>query len=55
MSSADPRYLLMVDPVDPQRSIYALRFFLPADRLCGPATFHPVLVTTVRDDTRELE
>ncbi|KAJ3085748.1 hypothetical protein HDU96_005287, partial [Phlyctochytrium bullatum] len=51
MPSTDDRYVVLMDPSDAFRVVYALRFELPADRLTGPAVFHPVVLTTL--DTRD--
>ncbi|KAJ3087050.1 hypothetical protein HDU96_004674, partial [Phlyctochytrium bullatum] len=47
MSGADKRYLLLMDPSDVHRVVYALRFEVPVDRFTGPAVFHPVMLVTL--------
>ncbi|KAJ3088262.1 hypothetical protein HDU96_004195, partial [Phlyctochytrium bullatum] len=47
MSVADERYLLLMDPSDVHRVVYALRFHVPVDRFTGPAVFHPVMLATL--------
>ncbi|KAJ3092761.1 hypothetical protein HDU96_002615, partial [Phlyctochytrium bullatum] len=48
MDSSEPRFLLLVNPTDPERTVFVVRFFLPDDRFQGPAAFHPVLMATRR-------
>ncbi|KAJ3088807.1 hypothetical protein HDU96_003987, partial [Phlyctochytrium bullatum] len=37
MDSSEPRFLLLINPTDPERTVFA-----------GPAAFHPVLMATLR-------
>ncbi|KAJ3093571.1 hypothetical protein HDU96_002166 [Phlyctochytrium bullatum] len=55
MASSEYRFLLLGHPADPQRTIFALRFAVPADRFRGPAVFFPVLLATVRLFSESLE
>ncbi|KAJ3085684.1 hypothetical protein HDU96_005302, partial [Phlyctochytrium bullatum] len=55
MASPEYRFLLLGCPADPQRTIFALRFAVPADRFRGPAIFFPVLIATVRLSHGSLE
>ncbi|KAJ3093381.1 hypothetical protein HDU96_002333 [Phlyctochytrium bullatum] len=47
MPAADERYLLLIDPSDAHRVVYALAFQVPVDRFTGPAVFHPVMLATL--------